>query len=305
MPMGVQRPATFRQHLEEIVATEDALIFDERLDLALKLVTRQARYTMTAAVALTFPGDIAGYEKVIDDLGIKNYITVTNAAGGEAVAELTTGPMSTSPSPVGIDVAKDDYDMSVDDELVLADIASWYLNRRIIDRARYRSITVDLLKNPSLETAMAALEIGNLITVTGLEKEVVPLHVLGIVEQIGHVTREFRLTCMPADVYDIGVWDDPGDRYDAATTTLAGALTSTATSVPITSVNLSDVWSTTELPYPWMLAGERVTVTAMTAAAGAGPYTQTATVTRSVNGVVKAQASGTEVHIADPARYGL
>lgn len=305
MPMGVQRPATFKQHLEQIVATEDAMIFDERLDLALRLVTRAARYTLAPAMALTFPGHVADYEKIIDDLGIKNYIVVKNDAGGEAIAERTTGPMSTLPTPAGIDVAKDDYDVSVYDETSLADLASWYLNRGTIDRARYRKIVVDLLANPALEASVITVEIGSLITVTGFEKETVPLHVVGIVETIGHTTRDVEFTCLPADVYDIGVYDDPGDRYDAATSTVVGALTTVATAVPISSTDVLDVWSTTAVPYPWMLAGERMTVTAVTAAAGVGPYTQTATVVRSVNGVVKAHTAGTEVHIADPARYGL
>jgi hypothetical protein len=54
-----------------------------------------------------------------------------------------------------------------------------------------------------------------------------------------------------------------------------------------------------------MIEGERVTVTAMTAAAGTGPYTQTATVTRSVNGVVKAQLSGARVNVYNSRRWGL
>lgn len=307
MPMGVQRPATFQQHLEQIVATEDALLFDERGDLALRLVLRRARYTQTPAAALTFPAHIAGYEKIIDDLGIKNYIAVKNAGGGEYIAERTTGPLSTAATPAGIDVAKDDVDVNVQDEGALADIGYWYLNKGTIDRARYRSITVDLLANPSLEAAITGIEIGNLITVTGLEKELVPLIVVGTVETIGHVTREIELTCLPADVYNIGIYDDPGSRYDAATSTLAAALTPTATSASITCTDVLDVWSTTAVPYQWSLAGERVTVTAITAGAGSGPYTQTATITRSVNGVVKPAniPIGTQVQLADPVRYGL
>lgn len=305
-PMGVQRVATLEDHFKEIVATEDGLLFDERLDLAVKLFTRRALYTQTPAATFTYPADIASLEKVIDDLGVKNLITVKNKDGGEYIAERNTGPLSTAASPVGIGVAKGDVDVNVASESSqLSDIGSWYLNRFTIDRARYRKITIDLLANPALETAVIACDIGSLIVINGLEKEPVPLIVVGSLETIGHVTRQIELTCFPADVYNIGIYDDPGDRYDVLTSTLAGALTSTATSVPITCTNIGDVWSTTAVPYQWLVAGERMTVTAITAAAGTGPYTQTATVTRSVNGVVKAQAIGAEVHIAEPARYGL
>lgn len=305
MPMGVQRPATFKQHLEQIVATEDALLFDEALDLAIRLVTRRARYTQAPAAAFTYPTHIKAFTKVIDDLGVKNYITVSNAAGGEYIAERSTGPLSTAASPAGIGLAKDTVEVNVLPETLLADVGSWYLNRGTIDRARYPKIVIDLLANPGLETTVNGIEIGSLITITGLEKELVPLIVVGTVETVGHITRDVELTCLPADVYDIGVYDDPGDRYDALTSALAAPLTTTGTSASITCTDAGDIWSTTAVPYQWLIAGERVTVTAITAAAGTGPYTQTATITRSVNGVVKTQATGAEVHIADPARYGL
>jgi hypothetical protein len=46
-------------------------------------------------------------------------------------------------------------------------------------------------------------------------------------------------------------------------------------------------------------------VTNMAAATGSGPYSQTATVTRAVNGISKTLPSGAEIHLARPARYAL
>ena len=59
------------------------------------------------------------------------------------------------------------------------------------------------------------------------------------------------------------------------------------------------------LAYDWLVGGERITVTAMGAVTGSGPWTQTATVVRAVNGVSKAQTAGTAVHLADAKRWGL
>jgi len=53
-----------------------------------------------------------------------------------------------------------------------------------------------------------------------------------------------------------------------------------------------------------MIAGERMRVTAITAPSG-GSNNQVATVTRSINGVVKTQVGGTEVHVFDSKRWGL
>jgi len=43
----------------------------------------------------------------------------------------------------------------------------------------------------------------------------------------------------------------------------------------------------------------------MTAPAGTGPYTQTATVTRSANGVVKTHLAGARFRLAAPVYVGL
>jgi hypothetical protein len=43
----------------------------------------------------------------------------------------------------------------------------------------------------------------------------------------------------------------------------------------------------------------------MTTGSGTGPVTQTATVTRAVNGVSKTHVTGAEVHLFAPVRYAL
>ncbi|HEY9415615.1 MAG TPA: hypothetical protein VIQ30_12705, partial [Pseudonocardia sp.] len=73
----------------------------------------------------------------------------------------------------------------------------------------------------------------------------------------------------------------------------------------VTFTDRDDAWSTTAEPYDWLVGGERMTVTNMTAPAGSGPWTQTATVVRAVNGVSKAQTAGTSVYLADTKRWGL
>jgi hypothetical protein len=80
-------------------------------------------------------------------------------------------------------------------------------------------------------------------------------------------------------------------------------MTLTETLWDISTVNRADVWSTAT-PYDWLVAGERVTVTSMPSPTGTGPYLQTATVTRAVNGIAKIHAIGEAVHLADPVRWG-
>lgn len=60
-------------------------------------------------------------------------------------------------------------------------------------------------------------------------------------------------------------------------------------------------WGDADAPYDLLVGGERMTVTAVTGAGTAQAFT----VTRSVNGVVKIHAAGTEVALFKPAIYAL
>jgi plastocyanin len=85
-----------------------------------------------------------------------------------------------------------------------------------------------------------------------------------------------------------------------STTVLASSATTTATSLSITASD-ADGWTHDDGDYEATLGGEVVTVTAVS---GSAP-SQTLTVTRSVNSVVKAHDAGTEIQLYRPARVGL
>lgn len=308
-PMGPQRSATLLQLLKEIRDTEDGRIDDERADIALTMRTRRNLYNQTAALTLTWPAQVAvPFTKIIDNVGAQNRLTVKNASGGEATAVLATGRMSVQPPPAGIGEKKGGVDVSVANESTqLVDLTTWHLAKGTIERPRYAEVTVDLLANPSLTAAAMAVREGDMIAVIGAEPETVYLLVDGIVEKVGAVTWTITYQVELYDPWIIGVYDDGIWRWDTRTTTLAAAATSSAAALSLTTVDVNDVLTTAagSLPYDLMIDGERVRVTAMTAPAGTGPYTQTATVTRSINGVIKAQLAGGEVHVYDSRRWGL
>jgi hypothetical protein len=83
-------------------------------------------------------------------------------------------------------------------------------------------------------------------------------------------------------------------------TVLASSATTTATSLSVT-VSDAEGWTDDDGSFTAVLGGEQVTVTAVS---GTAP-SQTLTVTRSVNGVVKAHAAGSPVQLYRPARVGL
>lgn len=310
--MGPQQAATFLELLREIRETDDCRIDDERFDIALTLTTRRALYNQTPALSLTYPSQVAvPFSRILDDLNTHNRVTVKNAAGGDVTSSLTVGRMSTQPPPAGVGEYKSTVEVSVQNPATqLQDLADWWRAKGTLERPRYAEVTVDLLADPGLIGAAMAVREGNMVQVAGAEAETVRLLVVGIVERVGAVEWTITFQVELYDPYMIGVWDDPGSppsRWDTASTTMAAGATSVATALSLTTVDVNDVLTTAgaSIPYDLMIDGERVRVTAMTAAAGAGPYTQTATVTRSVNGVVKAQLSGARVSVADARRWGL
>jgi hypothetical protein len=95
----------------------------------------------------------------------------------------------------------------------------------------------------------------------------------------------------------------PGIRAETAGSDLAAAATATATSLTVrTPVGLLWTQDPADMPFLIGIGGEVMRVTAV---APATSTTQTFTVVRSVNGVVKPQASGTVVRLASPSTVSL
>jgi hypothetical protein len=306
--MGPQPAAPLLAHLKEIRDTDGGTIDDERFSITQYFRTRDSLNALASVLDLTYPGDVAPpFRKTIDDAGSANVVTVENWNGKQVTVTRETGPMSVLAPPLGIGEYPKKVDVNVDRDDRLVDIANWHLAKGTLPDAQYREVTVDLVANPGLTAAVIAVREGDHITVTGADPETVHLHVTGIVQTITSGTRTVTFQTEPYDVFMIGTWDDPGPapwRWDTGTTTLQVARTTTQTAWTFTCTSINDILSTA-VSYGLMVAGELVTLTVMSAASGTGPYVQTGTVTRSVNGVVKAQLAGAEIHLADARRWGL
>lgn len=111
-------------------------------------------------------------------------------------------------------------------------------------------------------------------------------------------------TVAQIDAFAIRLQDDAAQtaRWQPETSTLGSSATSSATSLSVATTT-GPLWTTDddEFPFDIMVAGERMTVTDI--ASTSSP--QTFTVIRSVNGIVKAQASGAGVEMFNKSTYGL
>jgi hypothetical protein len=302
--MGIQRSGTFVAQLEEIEDAEQGLLFERGAGLAMRV--RRGRYNAVTIAALDFnSGHVAEPpEPSDDDQRLRNQIVLTRTGGSSVTVQ--------DDASIALDgLVSDELTVNLELDANLTDHASWRLADGTISDLRWPVITLDLASRPALifqrcnlqpsyRASLANPPSSQLLGVS------IDLVIEGWTDRMTPFGWDVTLICSPAKPWSqVGVYDQSTSRYDSGSTTLVAAQTSSSTSWGITTVDRQDVWSTTSLPYSWSVGGETVTVTAMTASSGSGPYTQTATVTRAVNGIVKAQTAGSEIHLASPVRYGL
>jgi hypothetical protein len=304
--MGRQKSGVFLDLIQECARTDGGLIYDHPLDISLKFRQRDKIVDTAPVLALTYGIDVSPpLRKVIDDVAADNDITVTNWDGTEYRVELTSGRLSTLSPPDGVGRYKGTLDVSFEDPDLLVQRGNLQLVSNTLDRPRYPQVTIDLLAFPGLRSTIAAMQPGVLITLAGIEADPVTLLVMNIVRKGNAVQETATLNCVPGDIYDTGEYDSTTYHYDTSTTTLNAGVTSTATTLVFTSTDRNDVWSSTSA-YDVVIAGERIGIPAagMGAQSGSGPYTQTATgVTRSKNGIVKAQSAAAAIHVYKPTRW--
>ena len=177
--MGPQPVATLAEHFQEIVTTDDALLFDDRTNIRLRLLCRLDRYNQTPALELS-PADLPALPReVIDDLPIHNLVTASQRDGGEAVAEDSTGPLGTQPPPDGAG----EYRQRVDVNLAvppwqLPQVANWWLRRGTVDLPRLPQVTIDLTPlSPAKIAEVEAVDVGDVITIDGFREDLIRLYV--------------------------------------------------------------------------------------------------------------------------------
>jgi hypothetical protein len=302
-PLGPQRIGTLLDLLHSAEAADLGVLYEHGAGLGYR--PRYARYNrpVDMVLAIAAAGDIAdpAPEPTDDDLRVRNEWTLTRDGGGQATDSDLVHIALNGRYP-------DSATINVQTDARLAEHASWRVHLGTWGDMRWPSVTLNLTDRPDLLALWLGRPFGPRITISGVPTQgpigfVADLIVEGWTQEITSASWTVTLNCSPAGPWDVGIYST--SRYDSETTTLASGITSTATSVPITSSDVAGIWSTTGVPYTWAVSGEVMTVTAMTAASGTGPYTQTATVTRSDNGIVKAQVAGESVHLAARTYYAL
>lgn len=309
--MGFQHVETFLTLVNECADADLGSLYEPRGVSGLEYRTRASLYFQTAIATLNYAGEQVSppFEPVDDDQLTRNDITLNRRDGSSVRAQLVTGRMSLLDPSLGgagrydtqptVNVATDDQ---------LDDVATWLLNIATVDETRYPKVRVDL-SNPqvvadaSLSTRMLDLNIDDRFVIINPKAGQTPNPISqlarGYTELIGLYDHEIVINAAPESPYATIVLD-AGFQLDTDGSTLSAGASSSATSLSVATPS-GVLWKTGAVSISIDVAGERMTATNITGASSP----QTFTVTRSVNGVIKAQISGAVVKVFSPAILSL
>lgn len=308
-PMGVQTPQTLVDLLREAQDADGGILLEPRDLFGFGYRTRDSLLRQASLLELDYDADhLSGIEPVDDDQATRNDITLSRVGGSSVRAVKTTGPLSTQPPPDGVGTYDTADDVNVEGDSQLADLAGWQLHLGTVDEARYPVVDLDLARSPfvassALALAAQGIDIGDRATIedppTFVTFDDISLMVQGLTETMSNKTHRISINCTPESPWGQAADYDASDaRYTSDGSTLNEDLTTSETGVDI-ATSSGPLWSHTDGDFDIMIGGERMTVTAISGATSP----QTFTVTRSVNGVVKAHSTGATMELAEPSVY--
>lgn len=298
---GKQNTLTLAQ---EAVLADGGLLYETTSAFGLGYRTRASLYNQDPALTLSYSGFNLNEVPlpVTDDRYVQNRVVVTSG-GASQTYEKTDGPLGSATVGVYGENGGVTLNLATNDEFTLKDQAAWRVHLGTVEDERYPQISVNLAHpsiTPEMRRAILALRPGDRIQLTGMpQPQVAPDTVdqlfLGAEQSITRFEHRLKFACAPASPYSIGVLDSVLAKANTDGSRLAAGATSGATSL---SVEVTDgpLWTTDPAKFPFDIraGGEVMTVTAISGASSP----QTFTVTRSVNGVIKAQRAQTPVSLA-------
>ena len=304
--MGPQSVSSLVSLLRECETADGGILFEPRHVFGLAYIGRRAMYGLPASVELDCAANELSRQlaPVFDDSSIRNDVTVSRTDGSSARA-------TDSASVAANGRYDEDVTLNLHSDDVLQDHAAWRVHLGTVEGARFPRITVNrartqIASDASLDQALLDLDVGNRVDVlnpgTWANYGDVRLLVVGLTEYLTNFEHTLTFNCQPFEPWNVGIYDDPDSRYDTSGSELGADID--ADDVTFSGVTTSGPrWTTddAEFPFDIVMDGEVMTVTDI--ANTTSP--QTFTVTRSVNGVVKAHSAGASFGLARPVYYGL
>jgi hypothetical protein len=305
--MGPQRVAKLTDLFIDCRDVDQGIWSDSRTGLGLAYRCLSDLYNQSAQVAVVRGALTPDAAPVWDYRQIRNEWTVSRIDGSSATASDEQHIARVRRR------LKGSATLNLFADATLPDQAGWRVNVSTAPGPRYPALGINLrnVDGAQLADVVLGAEAGDRLTVAAaaLPDQHPPggadQLVVGWEEEIDRDFWEFRPVAVPASPYTVAEVD-ANPRVSATGSTLSGSLTSTATTFSLASTVANGVWTTLPADFPLdvNLGGERITLSGISGASS--PQTATvATSGRSVNGVVKAHASGTAVDVWEPAVVAL
>lgn len=315
MPMGPQFTDTRLDQIREVEHTDLGILVEQRDAPGLSYLSRTSLYNQTPQFTLDYAHQqvVAPLTPVDDDQFTRNDVTATRREAGSDEYTVDDGPLGTPDPPTGVGRYATEITVNPETDGYLLGIAAWTANLGTLNQARWPQVSVNLNILPTaLRNLIKAADVGDVFTITGMQKafiyDDVHLLIVGYTETITPFVHTITFNCMPADIYTVGVWSTSASsgtfRWDTGGSTLNSSATATATSLSVATTAGNALWTTDANAFPFDInvAGERITVGGISGASSPQTFSP---VTRSVNGVVKAQSAGADVRLFDTPRWAL
>lgn len=307
--MGPQRPIELQKLIYACQAADLGELYESRGEFGIVYRPRSGLFNQTATATFNYQNHELKppFQGTNDDKYLKNDVTVTREGGSSWRSTLDVGRLSTLPPELG---GSGRYDqtltVNVYSDTQLPDLSGWLLHLGTVDESRYAVINLDLANlhiTSAQRRSILDLDIGDRIVITnpksGQEVNSISQIITGVEITCHQYKFEVKLNCVPESPYQVGVLDDTNKRFDSDNTTLTSSLNSSATSFQVSIATDSALWTTAagDMPISITIDGEIMSVGAVSGASSPQTFSS---VTRSVNGVVKAHSAGAQVHVAYP-----
>lgn len=323
-PVGRQRSDTPLNILQEGADVDGGFLTgSRRAGNTLTYVTRARIQAQSKIVTLDHEGGshlAAAPKPTKGAVGVANDVTVRRPDGGYSRVVIEDGRYGTD--AIGTVPVDETYNTATDE--ATESIAGWLASLGSSGEYRFPEIVVALnrpetLFGSTIAQSILALDLGRYIEITDLPAGQAPgpyeQIVQGYAEIISNKLWSITYNGTPYGPWRAGIIESSGEpiRFAATATTVNATVNSSATSVVFKTPDSSARWvvntdtgiPANTFPMQVMIGGELMTVSTITGTAAAGGfYTQTATVTRSVNGVQKSQTAGTTVQVKRITRFG-
>lgn len=296
------------------------LMGSRRAGNTLTYVTRLRAQTAPYAVSVNHDTDshlAATPKPVRSPVGVRNDVTVRRPGGGFSRVVVEDGRYGTN--SIGAVESEETYNVYSDEQT--ATIAGWLASLGTSGEKRFPELKFafnrsETLFGGAIAQDLLVLDVGRWLEIGNMPAGQAPgpfeQIVQGYTEVIDNKTWTISFNGTPYTPWRAGVVQNGTEplRFAATSTTLATGVNSTATSLSFETPDTSARWITsTEMssafPMNVMIAGELITITALTGTTAAGGvFTQTATATRSVNGIVKSLPVDSSIQLQRILRFG-